>query len=104
MRISDWSSDVCSSDLQLVQRAPLLVGGGELKVLELQEHPRAGDFGKGPAFQAWRADNGVADPGRCSLNIGKPHRLFALHIPQRLNRSHVIRPSEQPNALSLSGK
>src|SRR3546814_15132443 len=42
MRISDWSSDVCSSDLTLVERYP--VPGGEALHLDLSRIGRAGEL------------------------------------------------------------
>src|SRR3546814_4830056 len=44
MRISDWSSDVCSSDLSTLTKAPIWVIAGYLKLL----HP-------GQGMRAWLA-------------------------------------------------
>src|SRR3546814_13274270 len=52
MRISDWSSDVCSSDLGRDRRA-----GRPLPVALLAAHPEAGGRG------GHRAPGGAAEPG-----------------------------------------
>src|SRR3546814_17459747 len=40
MRISDWSSDVCSSDLRFVQAHPAIGGGREVVAIEqVRAHP-----------------------------------------------------------------
>src|SRR3546814_10824380 len=40
MRISDWSSDVCSSDLEPVEMTLVLHQGGARQVVELVDRPR----------------------------------------------------------------
>src|SRR3546814_10776732 len=44
MRISDWSSDVCSSDLQRIKRSQTAFGAGNMQRGE-DENERANDFG-----------------------------------------------------------
>src|SRR3546814_16669616 len=39
MRISDWSSDVCSSDLPLAGEAQAQVGIGQARAQQLERHP-----------------------------------------------------------------
>ena len=46
---------------QFVERAALLVGGGELQILELQPDLGADDFGQGPADQHRRPDDRALD-------------------------------------------
>src|SRR3546814_1108146 len=59
MRISDWSSDVCSSDLELLQRA---VDGAALAE-EVLPHQRDGDH---------RRDHGSVEPGPEEADPGDP--------------------------------
>src|SRR3546814_13517602 len=64
MRISDWSSDVCSSDLMFL--APRL---GQLECLETQDRKDAGhDIEQQPADQRAR---------QSQANSGKAHGLLA---------------------------
>ena len=54
---------------QFVERAALLVGGGELEVLELEPDFRADDLRQGAADQHRRADDRALDPRRGGANI-----------------------------------
>ena len=47
---------------KLVERSALLVGGGELQILELEPHLRADDLGQRPADQHRSADHRAIDP------------------------------------------
>src|SRR3546814_8592103 len=47
MRISDWSSDVCSSDLAFVRRKRLPIGDGRLPFRALGGHGAAFQIGEG---------------------------------------------------------
>src|SRR3546814_17050178 len=79
MRISDWSSDVCSSDLQrleagerfvLVRVAVEDVGGGEVVVQAVERLPvaRCGDRGQG----------GAAHPRRLPVDLRR--NALVLHV------------------------
>src|SRR3546814_15532164 len=76
MRISDWSSDVCSSDLQH-QLFALVVGGDQLALALLK---LAIGLGKARHQQAEPARKGEKLAGR----IGNVHRL--LRLPQRVEQ------------------
>src|SRR3546814_14471085 len=80
MRISDWSSDVCSSDLQLFDR-------------ELQRHPCAGNGGGAgaaigldhvavdrdlPLTKRFKIDDGAQRAADQPLDFLRPARLLAL--------------------------
>jgi len=60
---------------QLVERAALFVGGGELQVLELQPDLRADDFGQGLADQHRSADDGALDARGGSADVVDRRRL-----------------------------
>src|SRR3546814_10612620 len=70
MRISDWSSDVCSSDLERIERSHLEFHGqnsGELchgDGLEAPERRRDRGFGVIPATKRRRAPMDIRQPGR----------------------------------------
>ena len=59
---------------QFVERAALLVGGGELEVLELEPHFGADDVGQGPAHQRGRADDRTLDPLGSGADVGQSGR------------------------------
>src|SRR3546814_15376751 len=75
MRISDWSSDVCSSDLDLTMRpfdrlagiaAPLLKANIDTDMIIRVEHMTASDQSRlgDHAFETWRiGPDGREDPG-----------------------------------------
>ena len=54
---------------QFVERAALLVGGGELKVLELEPDLGADDLGQGPADQHRGADDRALDALRGGADV-----------------------------------
>jgi len=56
---------------QLVQRAALLVGGGELQVLELDPDLGAGDLRQGPRMVAGRAFDLPLDPFGGGFDLGE---------------------------------
>jgi hypothetical protein len=56
---------------QLVERSALLVGGGELEVLELHIDGGAGGFGKGAAEQGRRPDHRALDTRRRRVDVGE---------------------------------
>src|SRR3546814_12332457 len=60
MRISDWSSDVCSSDLAEGERADARVALEALRGLGLRLHLSSGDGAR--AVQAFAARMGIAEP------------------------------------------
>src|SRR3546814_2920600 len=55
MRISDWSSDVCSSDLEVLRR---VATAGGVQLVDLDQHLRKGEAGHG-AVDATRQFLGV---------------------------------------------
>src|SRR3546814_6702204 len=73
MRISDWSSDVCSSDLFRFESRPALVGRGEVEIAQIN---RALDLpGRLPAEENARGMgvDAVDRPGRSeSFSRGQP--------------------------------
>src|SRR3546814_4833791 len=73
MRISDWSSDVCSSDLLL--------------------HPRSDSLSQFP----WRADLGTlsretATRQKRMADEDRPHRPFRAHRPRRRGDLRLLQP------------
>jgi hypothetical protein len=60
---------------QRIQRAAFLIGGGELKVFELQVDIRAGQVGQRLAVQGGRRNNGVADALMRGTDIGKGQKF-----------------------------
>src|SRR3546814_13669286 len=69
MRISDWSSDVCSSDLQATDEAELLADDGEHEVgVGLGQEAPLGPAGAEPG--AGHAAGGDADEGLDGLVAG----------------------------------
>src|SRR3546814_2861696 len=94
MRISDWSSDVCSSDLRLLRRRhrgtvgdPLpdaqLPGAGAAGTaggLAAARHGTAGDH-RPLDGRAWRADAGAARSRPVPLGIGVRADLLAAELP-----------------------
>src|SRR3546814_9016690 len=77
MRISDWSSDVCSSDLQLQ------FAGGDSGLLQLLDHPvgqnRAAELGRGGVYRDMAEGQSFLPP--CD-HIGD--HLFQHHLADRL--------------------
>src|SRR3546814_13500066 len=77
MRISDWSSDVCSSDLEAILAFDLLAHAGE-------------DQLAGPALLG----NEIGDPARALRLLPNPDGLQELnapageHAPRQRNRRH----------------
>ncbi len=59
---------------ELVERTALLVGGGELQVLELQPDLRAGQVRQRPAVEARRADHRAADRVARGEDVGVADR------------------------------
>src|SRR3546814_5443497 len=83
MRISDWSSDVCSSDLQ--SRAARahpgveFVGGHRLAVLAHVEAPVLFAGGRGGGGRRWRGDGGRGNSMR--TGAGRSDRRHARDQP-----------------------
>src|SRR3546814_4447754 len=79
MRISDWSSDVCSSDLTLVS---WLAGSPELLEQAAEEFERAwaslGDRSVS-LFRSWGNQNPNLTEARDGLLVGGFQKLFALN-------------------------
>src|SRR3546814_3378302 len=71
MRISDWSSDVCSSDLIILYALQETIARG---AIEIREHTRA-DF-------AIASDGG--EDARADIEIRFQHREINLHIAEAL--------------------
>src|SRR3546814_5614523 len=104
MRISDWSSDVCSSDLARENEAPIAIAAIDIAVLvDLEEHARmaeragntvsaavAGDAAMGDSDRFGRRDHGWGDSkarcgGQSSTDIPSCQRD---RKSTRLNYSH----------------
>src|SRR3546814_9487330 len=96
MRISDWSSDVCSSDLARENEAPIAIAAIDIAVLvDLEEHARmaeragntvtaavAGDAAMGDSDRFGRRDHGWGDSkarcgGQSSTDIPSCQRKLA---------------------------
>src|SRR3546814_8164940 len=76
MRISDWSSDVCSSDLPLDLEALGLEGGDDAlgrAVAVVEVHLVLGDLAAAPA--------GVADDGRLAVLGPAKRAALAAEVP-----------------------
>ncbi len=56
---------------QFVERTALLVGGGELKILEFQPHFRADDVAERAAMLRRRFDHGAVDTACGGFDIGE---------------------------------
>ena len=70
---------------QPVQRSALLERGGELQVLELQEHRRAGDLGERARQQARRVRQVCGEARRGSLDVGElDHRLIMARASMKI--------------------
>src|SRR3546814_833601 len=88
MRISDWSSEVCSSDLQHHGEVAAVDGGGDLRAQarpgerRLGEHRHTDDGAEVDADQGDHGEHGVAEP------VAK----HDLALPQALGpgRAHVV--------------
>src|SRR3546814_10584057 len=106
MRISDWSSDVCSSDLPPAFLLELDCPDGKLLGFFRAKAGAAGGYGGGDLFQAFLAhglgENGIGflkgiDPvDQVDVEFAHVHREFANAVDQRrvdrkstrLNSSH----------------
>src|SRR3546814_3424419 len=82
MRISDWSSDVCSSDLLL--------------------HPRSDSLSQFP----WRADLGTlsretATRQKRMADEDRPHRPFRAHRPRRRGDLRLLQPGPRHGGRAL---
>src|SRR3546814_2006084 len=80
MRISDWSSDVCSSDLRLIQAERLPRGAGRCPVRPAKHRPgergrRLWGWSSGPTHNSRRATNADAI-GKLAYEAGKPAAPF----------------------------
>src|SRR3546814_8585572 len=98
MRISDWSSDVCSSDLLIIQgkyqlkaQPPFVPGAGVtgtvLEVGEKVQHIKAGD-----AVAALINVGGVAEEAVASA-------AFCMPLPPGLALAEAARSEEHPSDL-----
>src|SRR3546814_7426852 len=69
MRISDWSSDVCSSDLQdpMIKDNPLDPRNRRIAILLLSDVPKAGAAGGGAGGTAAGKTDGPLRPGPLRL-------------------------------------
>src|SRR3546814_17522989 len=96
MRISDWSSDVCSSDLPPLAHVVLDDGIAALEAM-LVAQPPVDPFGRVPLFARRRAillENAIYDT-REGIELGAPHRLAAPIArrhgkPQHLGNRHAV--------------
>src|SRR3546814_12917145 len=106
MRISNWSSDVCSSDLSLRRRDDLVVDVGDVAGIyeavlaiamaqqageDVEDNRRAGIADMGPAI-----DRRAADVHRHALRVGGLERpLLARHRVVKADRGHSARSEER---------
>src|SRR3546814_17997155 len=96
MRISDWSSDVCSSDLQAPQRlANRLAGGSELRRQLVVVAEQAGvlvterdDDGAGQRCQ-------IDDQARLEVLLRVPQRIAQHEAAFRIGVQHFARSEER---------
>src|SRR3546814_4310499 len=82
MRISDWSSDVCSSDLQIAQSRQ---ARQRFRSRALGE-AKASHFGEAPADQ--RGTGVLSKPG--AFDYAATNGEHVLHRPPDLRTDHVI--------------
>src|SRR3546814_16716834 len=83
MRISDWSSDVCSSDLQVLLAAEVVVDRGDVDV------GAAGHLAQGSAAEAVLGEQllGGAEDAVLGRELGVGHRLPGRRIKRLFDRS-----------------
>src|SRR3546814_11741308 len=78
MRISDWSSDVCSSDLATERQVELPSGGLARQTDTREQFSRFGD----PDIDAADADEGLGTAGIAQKALGI-ERVFPVHQQRR---------------------
>lgn len=105
---------VLGQQQQLVQRAALLIGGGELQVLELEPHLRPGDLRQRARIAAGRAldmagqplgggPDGVEGQGHAGKNrSGKSAGKLTARRPRSKGPSSPVRPRNQRKARMMS--
>src|SRR3546814_17349248 len=101
MRISDWSSDVCSSDLGGAERGRL--GGDE----EAVSRPRARRLFAAEAFDlrlevCLDREHRVRWSGRADENLRRQHHVHLL--PVAAQRKHKARGLEKPLMVGADGR
>src|SRR3546814_16668654 len=89
MRISDWSSDVCSSDLPSARLDLVIVGGGATGVELAVELHEAGNTVAAYGLPNFRADRDLA----ITLVEGAPRILAAL--PEKISNAALARWEER---------
>src|SRR3546814_18853581 len=94
MRISDWSSDVCSSDLLLVQRASAGRGAGQLVAQRMRAEQLVG--------VAAEAGGDAVDRLLAAPLLGEEFR-GAGNVAQCVGRQLHRRPVGDPAELALGG-
>src|SRR3546814_2099321 len=94
MRISDWSSDVCSSDLLRVGRAQPRAVDGDRRGAPFRDQPRATPApvgARGPVGQTPqpRLRGGIAYRARVQLAESKPGVHMAAHAMKPRSEEHT---------------
>src|SRR3546814_17788384 len=95
MRISDWSSDVCSSDLEVLRRVET---AGGVQLVDLDQHLRKGEAGHG-AVEATRQFLGVMQSTVADGDGDVPPPLTLGRLAQggglgKARALHVLQPDQ----------
>src|SRR3546814_10640152 len=95
MRISDWSSDVCSSDLESFSNLPLEVEiGGQKRWWELSASPRLDEKGIFLGFRGVGSD--ITEQRKSSEKIAQLARYDTLtNLPNRLHLTESLAAAMQ---------
>src|SRR3546814_7258123 len=91
MRISDWSSDVCSSDLEMT-RPPSQPRWNELNIEERRSYARV-------VVSSWPARHGPLEPLRIALPAGSGSNLLFSILSLDFARIGVPRSEEHTSEL-----
>src|SRR3546814_6069693 len=98
MRISDWSSDVCSSDLRLA--ATLFVKSGSQAVIRLPIVAYRIDVASSPTEMPWEEAKAVIPLPRFALQLGEADNEPSTRNPIFIDKEGKVRPSIKPSTPS----